>query len=381
MKIESPTIITTSVPQTRIFHIKLKQKILALVITFFCLALSVSPVTVEAGWSDDGITKIKENVKNLFDTINDAKTTISDSKLKNMISDIKGMLKTAVDTQQDGISTFISGGGCGLNDGTPCGNFKGDLTQMLQTFEDVNNTLLNFHNIPLLNIQVEDPGLATLIVKIPGRVLFPMYKVMMKTHLLDSGLMQALEDTKLRLDDLKYALYQNTSSISSVSLSAIPSSLEICQSIDERSTTITVAATAVKGVGYVAKLVGTLFKTTSETVLAGPVEMDAGIHGYVHGTMYQNTQSALGKAISGIGGLLVSISTTASTKVTSCRGMVQQAISRGNQEAILANQALYLSNQEAILLGQRRTLCAFKHNLPDTCAEFVGNSYGNRGKN
>ncbi|MFC1701181.1 hypothetical protein ACFL1J_00290, partial [Pseudomonadota bacterium] len=49
------------------------------------------------------------------------------------------------------------------------------------------------------------------------------------------------------------------------------------------------------------------------------------------------------------------------------------------QEMIMSQLHDVLDNQEKLLLGQRRTLCAFKNNIPNQCEEFVGNGWGNRG--
>ena len=74
------------------------------------------------------------------------------------------------------------------------------------------------------------------------------------------------------------------------------------------------------------------------------------------------------------------VSSFVSDKVSSCGDMVRDYNSEQRQLLIIENQGTILSNQTELILGQKRTLCAFKKNKPEQCAEFVGNGFGNRGK-
>lgn len=361
MKKLNCTTISTLIPRLSSFTF-------SLFITLACASILLTPVTANAGWSDDGIstiksnvTNVKSNVQNLINTISDAKNTISDSKLKNMIADVRGMIKTAVNAQQNGIGNFMAGGNCTRNDYTPCGTFKNDLISMLEQIQAMNNTILNFHNITTLNINIEDPGLGDLLEKIPGRILFPVYKVISKLHILDSGLIQSLADKSIQLAELKDVMFPETASTSTLSTSAIttnngiPSELEICQTIEQKSALVSGIATGVAGLGVVAKIIGAILEGVSKTVFAGPVEMDAGIHGYVHGTIKQNTPHLVGAIVTGIGSVLSSVSNMAFNKVKFC-GI------RLRQKEIIDNQATVLANQQKQLRLQKRILCSIKDN-------------------
>jgi len=346
---------------------------------YLFVAMLCIPLQANAGWTDSGISGIKTNVSNIIDTISDAQKTISDQKLKNMITDIRAMLQTAVDTQQDGVSGFLNGGNCTKNDGSPCGDFKYQLTALLEGIEGLNNSLLSMHAIPNLDIQIQDPGLGNIINQLPGRVLFPLYKVLQNTPILHSGFVESIQDTQVQVAELSDVLFPKSTpfAASSASMSAasdlnIPSGEEACEAIQDNSDYISGAAVGLIGIGNVAKIIGATFEASSKTIFAGPVEMDAGIHGYVHGTIHQNWPHVIGKLVSGFGHVLTSTGDYGFSKVKFCGVLLR------NLET-LDNQAIILANQEEILLGQERMLCAFKHNHPEECVDFVGNGYGNRG--
>jgi len=335
------------------------------------------PVQTRADWTDSKIKTITDNVQDIIDTIADAQATIADGKIKAMITDARAMLAQAAATQDAGVSEFLDGGCDVGNLGSECGRFRNDLVTFLQNIEDLNNALLAFHDIPALNLQLEDPGLRDLVEKLPGRALYPLYKVLSKLRFFESGMIDALEDARSHLELLREVVFSDdgSSSLSAMSSAADLQSgdeIDVCALVVENSTAIKVAAAAVLGVGVAARVLGGILEAFSKTLFSGPVEMDGGIHGYVHGTIKQNNLHMFGKGFTVFGEVLSAIASSAFRKVRFCSIEVRQ-------ETIIANQETIIANQEEILLGQRRTLCAFKHNLPAQCAEFRGNGFGNRG--
>lgn len=344
-----------------------------------CICLTVTmtfiPIQAKAGWSDDGITAIKKNVSDIISTITDARETINDQKLKKMIADIRVMLQIAVSTQQDGVSSFIAGGNCAKYDGTPCGSFKHNLGELFANLRGLNNAVLSLNSKSSLNIQIQDPGIGNIIDKIPGRILFSLYKVLQTTPILQSGFVDLIEETQQQVNDLSTVLSPVSNTFGArytVNFLDIPSGREQCELLDDRSDAVSIAAGGLFATGTIAKIFGGLFEAMSKTVFAGPVEMDAGIHGYVHGTIKQNWPHIVGKGFSTIGAVLSSAGSYGFTKIKFCGIMLREL-------EMLEKQELILTNQASILLGQNRMLCALKNNHPDSCIGFVGNGYGNRG--
>ena len=343
-----------------------------LTLVAFMVVLAQPGVTY-AGWADSQINTITSQVQDIIDTINDARSTIADSKIKAMIADALAMLQQAVDTQQDGLTAFL-GSGCDVGDlSSECGRFRADLKDFVQGVQDLNNEMLAFHDIAGLDIQMQDPGLQQFLDVVPGRALFPAYKVMDKLGMMNSGLLQSLEDARMNLAILKQVVFDESQT--SLAARTMPGQIPVpasCGYVLDHEQGIKIAGASTVGIGVVARIVGAILEGISKTIFAGPVEMDGGIHGYVHGTIQQNTPHLVGAIFNGAGTVLIPVGEYALNKVKFCR--VEQ-----RQENLRLNQVSMLANQDAILLGQRRMLCAFKHNLPDECAEFVGNGYGNRG--
>lgn len=337
-----------------------------------CAVLTL-PSKADAGWTDGtegNIERIIGNVKSIIDKINAAQGTIKDGKVKNMIADARVMLQQAVNAQQEGVSAFLMGGNCVINDGTPCGFFRADLLFFLQTIQDINNQLLAMHNIPGLDLQVEDPGLADLLNTIPGRLLLPLYKVMTKTKLLDAGFLAALRDVSTHLENAKLVLFPDPSATpTSLSTLTAASGMSIaahngfpasgsCLFVHDHARAFSIASNALTGIGIINRIIGAILEAMGETFLGGPAEVDAGIHGYVHGTIKTSTLGTMGKIASGVGGVMQAIGSSLSSKSTFCAVELRQV---------------------AIIRGQKEILCAMKNNNLAGCEEFIGNGFDNHG--
>ena len=344
-----------------------------LLATMLCGALVLPGKTHAAVWNEGkggNIEQIITNVQSMLTTITDAKDTIKDGKVKAMISDMRVMLQDAVEAQQDGVVEFLGGGNCVINDGTPCGYFRADLLLFLQGLEDINNQLLGMHNIPALDIQIEDPGLAKLLEKIPGRLLLPLYKVMTKTKLLDAGFLTALADANTHLANAKLVLFPDSSATpsslstftaasgASIAAVTVPTASNSCLFIDDHPLAFNIASNALTGIGIINRIIGAILEAMGETFIGGPAEVDAGIHGYVHGTIKTSTLGTMGKIASGIGGVMQAIGSSVSSKITFCGIELRQV---------------------AIIRGQKEILCAMKNNNLEMCAEFIGNGFDNHG--
>lgn len=392
----------------KLFNVNSKGFISFILAAVFCV-LFILPSKTEAGPIDNvqstvngisnkitnlstSLSTVQRKVQEVVDTIVNATGTITDGQVKNLILDMQSMLKTAVQTQQDGVAEFLDGGDCTVGDGTPCGIFRADLIALVHITRGLNNNILALHNIQGLDLQIQDLGLADLIEQLPGRVLLPLYKVVTKTQFLTPALIDALENADVHLENLKMVLFVED-------VPTLSTALEACQYVDTHSKIFKISANTIKGIGLVLKVLGKLFEALGKTPAGGPNEVDAGIHGYVHATVKTNTLGSIGKILGGISEPLSSVSSFVSNKVSSCGDMVRDAEVKdrqlemlANQDEILSkidgivpnseakeNQLLIIQNQETILRGQRETLCAYKNNLPEQCAEFTGNGFDNHG--
>jgi hypothetical protein len=340
---------------------------------FFMLSL---PSMAAAEWDKSRIDTIVSQVHDISDTIVKAQGTISNPRMKSMIEGAVAQLQVAVD-QQAGISVFLGSDNCSLSGNSQCAEFKNELIDLFVVLEDLNNTALNFHTSPHLNLVYTDPGLALLVENLPGLMAFPLYKVMNKLGLMDAGVSLALDDANSQLMILRQMLFAgagiaspDSASISSPAfLSDLP---DVCEIVQTNRDVVKYAAYGITGAGVITHMLGGLLKAFGETVFAGPVEMDAGIHGYVHGTIKSNKMKMIGTGISALGDMLAPIGSYGTNKLSQCKIL-------DRQEMIMSQLHDVLDNQEKLLLGQRRTLCAFKNNIPNQCEEFVGNGWGNRG--
>jgi len=357
-----------------------KKLSMPIMIVVLC-GLMMQPTTARAGWVDDQIDEIVDRVKEIFNTIVDAKATISDGKIKAMIADVQQTLLVAARKPQEGIDEFMAGGCEPGNLSSECGRFRDDLKMFIQGLEDLNNEFLAFHPLPDLDVQLQDPGLMDLIDLLPGRVLFPMYKILSKLEFFESGLIENLQVAQDNLGLLRMVIFeQEQSALYGGSRALDVEFPDACAVIRERPLAVKGAGFSILGLGIAARILGAAFEAASKTFVAGPVDFDAGIHGYVHLTVKQNWPHIIGAGFEGLGQVLMPIGSYALNKIRFCGLEDGQATMLSNQATILANQETNLANQAELLLGQRRVLCAFKHNLPDACAEFVGNGYGNRGR-
>jgi hypothetical protein len=389
----------------KLFNVNSKGFISFILAAIFCV-IFILPAKVEAGWLEDQITNIqsklnsltsnmttvRSRVTNVYSKVVNAANKITDENVSNLILDMQVMLKTAVDTQQEGVTEFMDGGNCTVGDGTPCGDFRADLINLVHIARGLNNQILALHNIEGLNLQIQDLGLADLIEQLPGRVLLPLYKVVTKTQFLTPELINAMENAGDDIFNLKTVLFIEGAP-------EVPTALEACQFVDTNSKVFKISANSIKGFGLVLKVLGKLFEALGKTPAGGPNEVDAGIHGYVHATIKTNTLGTIGKILGGISEPMSSASSFVSNKVSSCGDMVRDFQLQNRQVQIITNQGqiiskidgivpnsevkenqlLIIQNQETILRGQRETLCAYKNNLPEQCAEFTGNGYDNRG--
>jgi hypothetical protein len=369
-----------------------------------CVSLAL-PGKAEAGWLENQFNAVQSKLNNLtskLSTVNtrvtnvyskviNAAGSISDGKVQNLIADVKVMLQEAVNTQQAGVAEFMGLDNCALNGFSPCDMFRADLIEIVHIMRGLNNQILAFPNIPGLNLQMQDMGFADLIEKIPGRVLLPLYKVMTKTQLLDPALFDALREAGDNLAEVKTVLFSNEAPLNTFAPAALSFG---CTVVNNRSTFLTIVANTYSGIGMLTEVLGGVFQAFGETVIAGPVEMDAGVHGYFHGTLNSNNLGSFGELLGAISGAFSFVGSLVSDKVSSCGSDANQALLISNQDAILAsmgggtvpnpdllaNQELIIENQLTILEGQLETRCASRKNKPKPCVHFRGNGFGGKKK-
>lgn len=379
-----------------------------IMVTVLCVFLPAQQA--EAGWLEDqfnsvqsklnsirsNLNTVNSRVTNVFNKVIDASGSISDGKVQNLITDMKVMLQAAVDTQQAGVAEFMDGGNCAVNDGTPCGFFRADLIELVHIMRGLNNQILALPSIPGLNLQIQDLGFADLINKIPGRALLPLYKVLEKTQLLDPVLIDALQNAGNELANLKTFLFGATAvpaAQSTTTFTFAPAALGNCQFVNNHPN-LNIIAITYDALGMLTEVLGAVFQAFGETVIGGPSEVDAGVHGYIHGTLNTNNLGSFGELLGAFSGAFAFVGSKISDRIGSCEDMARDDLLFSNQAQIILdiaalsptnpnlelNQALILENQQSILEGLLETRCAIRKNKPSQCERFRGNGFGGKKK-
>ena len=328
------------------------------VVLMTVLVLAFTASSVRGDWGDNDITDIIDNVKNIkgnvsgtvipklndvWDATLDGKTKVDDPKIQQMIQDTLDFMKVGINKRQDGIETFLGNDCDGSSD---CGKFRANLVSMIQTIQDLSNDLLAFHPLEKVDIQLDDPGLIDVINAMPGRALYPMYRLMTKLKFFESGVLDQMKETRANLATLYPVIYETDGILPAGSLinnqpAAVLSNRFDCTWIVDNKDTIKIAAHSVEGFGVVCRGTGLICDALSKTVINGS-EGDIGISGWVDAVIKQDNYHFAGKILGGFGAILIATGTTAINKVRFCEIEVRQ-------EQILDNQGQIINNQNTII--------------------------------
>lgn len=312
---------------------------IAIILVF---GLAVLPAGADWGNSqiDDIIAKMNATKSNVDEMVGNVRSGVNNltGTLRQSIDEAVADLKQNVQRELDGRDEFLgAGGNCGA--GSECYQFRGDMVQLLVNIQDLTNALFD---VTPADVQFELQRTIDLIEQTPGRVLFPLYRALASdSRLFESGFVEMLGDLALDIRTLDDGLKEGPAGAATsldTSNEAGVVDLTECATILANIDLFTDVALKVTGGAAAAKLIGKGLIAWGETTAEG----DAGIHGYVHVTLKNNTRKKIGGFVDGIADLTFAFSSYAHTKIRYCT--VREA-----QSQILANQQTLQDGQAEIL--------------------------------
>ena len=313
-------------------------------LTAFILIFGLAIMPAGAAWGDsqidDIIAKMNATKSNVDEMVGNVRSGVNNltGTLRQTIDEAVEDLKENVQRELDGRDEFLGAGG-NCASGSDCYQFRGDLVQLLVNIQDLTNALFD---VTPADVQFELQRTVDLVEQTPGRVLFPLYRALASdSRLFDSGFVEMLGDLALDIRTLDEGLQEGPSGLSS-SLDGVSEAgvvdLTECETILANIELFSDVALKVTGGAAAAKLVGKGLIAWGETSADG----DAGIHGYVHVTLKNNTRKKIGGFVDGIADLTFAFSSYAHTKIRYCT--VREA-----QNQILVNQQTLQAGQAEIL--------------------------------
>ena len=312
--------------------------------TAVILVFGLAVLPAGAGWGDsqidDIIAKMNQTKSNVDEMLGNVRSGVNmlTGDLRRIVDETLDDLKQNVQREIDGRDEFLgAGGNCAV--GSECYQFRGDMVQLLVNIQDLTNALFD---VTPADVQFELQRTIDLVEQIPGRVLFPLYRALASdSRLFDSGFVEMLGDLALDIRTLDDGMKEGPSSVPTSAdglREAGLVDLSECETILANIELFNDAALAVTGGAAAAKLVGKGLIAWGETTVEG----DAGIHGYVHATLKNNTRKKIGGFVDGIADLTFAFSSYAHTKMRYCTV-------RDAQHQMLVNQQTLQDGQAEIL--------------------------------
>lgn len=269
--------------------------------------------------------------------------------LESMTASVRGFISEAVqdlqreiDDELQGRAEFLGDNGCS----PACDQFRADLVLLLTNFESISNSLLAIAGIT--DLTVDYGREIDLIQQLPGRVLFPLHRMLVvETNLLGSGLMDRL--TRTAADLVVVAEFTAVESQARAeddpnadARALLDAQLAANDWALKRIARLQNIGTGLAGTGVALKITGKIFQAKGETTFSG----EAQAHGYVGGSIQNNRRKKIGQFVEGIGDALLAISGYLTNKT-------QYSVLISTQKLILttleANQQKILDNQDKIL--------------------------------
>ena len=315
------------------------MKLAARIAFIFIIVLTMLPA--DAAWVDEQIddiinkvTATKGNVDEMLGNVRSGVTMLT-GDLRTIVNESVEDLKQNVQREFDGRDEFLgSDGDCTV--GSDCYQFRGDLVQLLVNIKDLTNALFG---VTPADVQFDIQRTIDLVERTPGRAIYPLYRALASdSRLFDSGFVEMLGDLAIDVQLLDDGIRESTSRVSTsadAEGSAGLVDLTECETVLENIELFRSAALGVTGGAAAAKLVGKGLIAWGET----NVEGDAGIHGYVHATLKNNTRKKIGGFIDGIADLTFAFSSYAHTKIRYCTLREAQSQMVANQQTLMDGQA------------------------------------------
>ena len=291
-----------------------------------------------AATARDRATEARDAAREVRDNARDGVAALTD-QLRTAINDAVEDLRRTLEDELGGsdYAAFVDGeNGCSAD----CEQFRLELRSFLLDLETVSNTL--FVITGLDTMQFDFDRLRGIVDNLPGRVLFPLYRVLaVENDNLLGSIVELLDNTAADL-----SLVQDVFSTEGMRMGT-----PLCDVMTENPGLFEATAIALTTRAVATKLVGKLFAALGETTASG----DAGIHGYVHITYEDNFPKKFAAIIEAISESNFYVAEAVSSKLEFCLTLKTetdtearyQAVMTGQQEILGAIAAINCSSTQA----------------------------------
>lgn len=276
----------------------------------------------------DRATEARNAARETRDNIREGRQNLT-NELRTAISEAKEDLQDMILDNRAKRQAFVGQNGCSAN----CEVFRSDLITLVNNTETAMNRVIETTSLPAqLNFDDE----RDLVGNAQGRVLYPLYRVLVERN----TLLNSLIDTT-----------------SGVAESINTIELDECEIILGNEEDFNSAKTALKLYSTYFKIVGKKLQASGETTIT---EGDIGIHGYVHVTAKTNPEKKWAARFTGLSDALSSLSKTAGEKQKFCT-------LRMEHENLLVQQETILQGQQALL----QEICALTRFRSANCQALL----------
>lgn len=285
----------------------------------------------------DRATTARDNAIAARDSANEIRDNVRSGvimltgQMRDLVTEMVGDIQDRIDEEMAGRDAFIADGGCSV---AACEPFRQDLVALMQSLETIGNAMVAMTELEGLTI---DFGREISVVQAaPGRLLFPLYRAVSATGMLDGGLVDQLGDAAESLLILQEILEEPADDMrgGGEPLSTDPilaAELESCRAVLTEPLTAEfgpngpvrsrVAMRNVISVGHGLKVSGTVMKAFGERATD---DFEIQMHGYVGIKFNKSPIKKWGGVLAGLGNVLAPVTSAAHTKIRHCVLMYEQ---------------------------------------------------------
>lgn len=293
--------------------------------TVICTAILIFmlPSQVTAAVLDDVLTKVNQ-IFNKVDDVQDRMAEVHKNfkeGVNSLTDDMRARLQETLADAQGDLQQFIDGRdqflGNDCDPTSPCADFRTDLTTLIANLETLSNGIVG---ITFDGDQFDFTAARAAIQSVPGRALFPLYKVLAGDNgILNSVVIERIGsiggDLILLEGSLGRPFDQQSEAVGPVGAVGPVMPPDVCQRILAHPTEFQGSAYAVTGLGFYLRLIGKIMTGLGELDL----DADGGIHGYVHVEIKNNQIKKYARWLDGAGVAMGNFAAFAMAKAQYCQ--------------------------------------------------------------
>jgi hypothetical protein len=280
----------------------------------------------------DGATEARNNAASARDRAIEARDNARETRdhLREGLARMTDQMRTAFDEAVEDIERllaehfegrddFVRDGGCSLD---VCEPFRRDLAATLQNLEDIMNLLYDIAGVEGMNADFQK--LINLIEQVPGRVLFPLYKVLVEqNNVFDGGLLDVLPQAVEALRTLKEAMDQLRSETPEGDGDRLDLELGTCEFWDSRLPLLRTANTINTAAAALCRIIGESLEALGTTSFHGEFGVSV-----VDGAIHSNLVKKIGIGFNGASQVMFVVGSFVTGKTRHCTQIVVQGLIR-----------------------------------------------------